>query len=189
MERRSFSVGDRVIEHNLDRLDHLCRQDYSMEERLLDDLIIAVIESYELLPESYKRVLRLSSCYTHGSHWGTSQDRRDAIWTRIRSELDAGLDAVMAQQDSLAIADSVRQKTKGERILALVAKFQERGIDLLIARQLISEGAGTDVAADARRLVKLIEKKRIPNGDAHYSEISRLIMHIEIVAHRLHHLK
>lgn len=91
MERRSFSVEDRVIEHNLERLDHLCRQAYSMEERLLDDLIIAVIESYELLPESYKRVLRLSSCYTHGSHWGTSQARRDAIWTGIRSELNAGL--------------------------------------------------------------------------------------------------
>ncbi len=189
MDRRSFSLEDRAVEHNLERLDHLSRQDYPMEERLLDNLVVAVIESYELLPASYKRVLGLSSCYTGGSHWGTTQDRRDAIWARIRSELNAGLDNVLAQQDSLASVNADRPQTRGERILALTVKFQERDADLRIARQLISEGAGTDVAIDAQRLVKLLEKKRIPNGDAHYSEISRLIMHIEMVARRLHHLK
>lgn len=188
MERR-FSVGDRAVEHNLERLDHLSLQDYPMDEQLLDSLVIAVIESYELLPEPYKRVLRLSSCYTHGCHWDTTQTRRDAIWLRIRGELNAGLDAVKVQQEVLAAADSDRPQTKGERILTLVAKFRERGSDLLIARQLMSEGAGSDVAADARHLVNLLGRKRIPNADAHYSEISRLLHHIEVIAHRLHHLK
>ncbi len=189
MAHRTFSVGDRAVEHNLERLDHLSRQDYPMEEQLLDDLVVAVIESYELLPETYKKVIRLSSCYTHGTHWGTTQDRRDAIWARVRSELNAGLDVVHSQQENLALGCADPPQTKGERILALIEEFRAQGPDVRTARQLILEGAGTDVATDARKLVKLLDKKRISNGDAHYLELGRLIMHIEIVARRLHHFK
>lgn len=189
MDSRHFSIDDKATEHNLMRLDHLSQQDYSMDERLLDDLIVAVIQSSELLPPAYRRCIKLGSCYTMGTHFGATQERRDAIWSRIRQELNEGLDAVLANSQELRRDAGERPETKGERILKLCEALRDPRNELVTARQLVFVGAGTDVAADARRLVKLFEKKRVANADAHHAEISRLIYHIEIIASRLHHLR
>ena len=190
MNHRNFDFADPATAHNLHRLDHLSQQsDYSLDNQMLDDFIVAIIQTHELLPQEIQRLVPIAHCYTAGAHLDTTQERRDAVWARIRADLNAGLDLVLQQAPELKDRrDFNRPVTKGERILGLCAEFDQNANQLAIARRLEFEGAGTEVAFDAKELQRLLARKRVPNWTEHEAKITRLIYHIELLAARLHHL-
>lgn len=189
MEHRYFDFADQATAHNLHRLDHFSKQNYSLDNRMLDDFLVAIIETHKLLPVPMQRLISIGHCYTMGTHWHTSQERRDAIWASIRHDLNEGLQRVLADGQQLSqVGEMDRLETRGERILKLCKDFERGGNEVAIARKLQFEGAGTEIAYDARELLRLLERKRIPNVGGHEANITRLIYHIEAVAARLHHL-
>jgi hypothetical protein len=189
VEHRYFGVAGQAVRHNLHRLDHFSRQDYTPDNRMLDVFIVEIIQTHKLLPDPLQRLIPIGRCYTGGTHWNTTPEQRNAIWTDIRADLNAGLDKLLADGDVLSQASAMpRPETRGERILTLCKEFDRGGNTVAVARRLQVEGAGTDVAYDAKQLLRLLERKRIPNLAQHEMDVARLIAHIEAVAAQLHHM-
>lgn len=187
MEYHEFKFADEATAANLRFLAHCSEQEPYGDHRALDSFLVGIIQTHEMLPEALRRMVPIGACFTHGTHWDMSPERQRELWGRITADLRKGIERVEAEDskvDTTALSD--RKETKGERILALIKQLKECGDDEGIARRLAFEGAGSDVAWDAKQLQRLFAKKRIPNVDQHRAEINRLIDHIERVAHRLH---
>lgn len=187
MAYRDFDFSDKATSHNLHRLDHFAQSDHSLDNQMLDDFIVGVIQTHALLPAKIQRLVPITSCYTAGAHWDTTQAHRDEIWTRIRADLNTGLERVLHQASDLKQQSLERPVTKGEKIQALCTEFRQAANQMALAKRLEFEGAGTEVAFDAKELQRLLAHKRIPNWADHEYKIARLIGHIEIIAARLHH--
>ncbi|KZC41042.1 hypothetical protein RHOFW510R12_14800 [Rhodanobacter sp. FW510-R12] len=189
MEYRDFKFADETTATNLRFLAHCSGQEPYGDHRALDSFLVGVIQTHEMLPETLKRLIPISWCYTNGTHWNMSPERQQELWHRITADLRTGIERVEAEGpsiDSSALAD--RKETKGERILALVKELKEKGEDEHLVKRLAFEGAGSEVALDAKALQKLFAKKRVPDMAQYNAEIARLVDHIERIAKRLHGL-
>lgn len=196
MPYRYFDIDDTPTVKNLERLDHLSWQRaIAGDFQLIDTLLIAAIESINLLPLAVRSHIDEIGFYTHGQHQTMTPMQRTALWDRLAERLGKDLDKILADptlQRGGGANLSDRKKTRGERIEAICDQLSDalsEGRDAeALARALAREGQGTDAGHDGRELLKLLARKRIPDRNKHHAELVRLVYHARIVAHNLHHL-
>ncbi len=197
VDKLRFPIRDEATKQNLDRLDHLSQQrcdDGSFQ--LFETYLLSAIGSLRLLPSVIGDRIRGASFLMGNAHVSMSAARRTETWSRLAMDLRGDLQALAS--DEAFWLDNVdrfadRPRTKGERILeicdALDETYKSGGPMDHLAKRLEIEGAGSPVSTDAKQLVRLVGRKRIPNWDAHQSEIVRLVHHTRLIAERLHHME
>lgn len=190
MEYRSFEGFDGPTTHNLRVLEHQSQQQpYGYAEEM-QQMLVHVIGTHELLPKPLQELIRINRCYIGDRHFDMTPEQQHQWWRAINGDLRDGLDRVLAEQarlvaDPTGLAD--RPETQGEKLLSLCDKLKFAGWDIGLARQLQRAGAGTEVAGDAKKLEALFSWRNFPDIDAHEREISNLIARIKEIAQRLHH--
>lgn len=146
----------------MEYLDSFSQIDTELSNEQLNDYLNAIIQTHEMLPQVLKRLTPITHCITYGAHWDRTQEYRNALWLKVRTELSAGLDAVLrveGQLDPAALTD--RPVSQGERILALTERWHAGEDHATIAKLLQGTCVGTDATYDAKQLLRLVSKKRI----------------------------
>lgn len=194
--KRHFDTGDQATDDNLAHLDHLAATSWYGDASHMHDWVSGIIGSLKLLPPAIARHFLTGAYFIGGQHYSTDDAGRQKLWTRLAAQLNAELDAVVADpslQREAAPDLSGRPTTKGERIVAVCDELQHvldaGGDGDRVAAKLEREGSGSEVAYDAKQIRKLLAKKRIPDLQHHRAELHRLVYHARLVGRRLNHLE
>ena len=186
MHKRSFDIDDTAVASHLDFLHGLSQHASPRDRASLHQLLVEIIQVHQELPQPIRGLIPIGHCILGDTLWEATAAERDTAWSHIKTDLNEGLDLVVARLSEMDPADLKRYETVGERVLKVCAELRGRGNDLALAHRLVSLGAGSDVASDARQLVTLFGKKHVRNRTAHDQEVSRLLAHIEALAQHLH---
>ena len=190
MDYRPFEGFDDPTTHNLRTLEHRSQQDPYGHAEDMQEMLVHVIGTHDMLPKPLRALIPISRCYMGDRHFQMTQERQHQEWQDINGDLRAGLDRVIVEQAGL-VADPTgmadRPETQGERILSLCAKLKVAGWDVELAKELQRAGAGSEVAGNAKQLEALFRRRNFADVDAHEREISGLITRIKTIAQRLHH--